>query len=479
MAEDERQIREIAEVLISGSINSQRSSCTHQSVARTPDVILSEAVTSGERRNGRMSDVRRFFCLFVTFDLVFTCLLWLICTMIDGESLPAAFVNQVVHYHVKTSFFDIVMAAICRFTVLLLFYALVYMNHWIIVATSTTLTSAFLIAKVSLFNWSAFSQPVFQVLLIISSFILAWSEVWFFDFRVIPQENQARNWMQSRNNDETEPLLQNVTADRRYNRTFDPVSRFFTPVDSPNRSETEDDNESVEDALKKLTKPIEPFIKGPLPPLSQEKIEEHTKKASTLLRTCYELLISKDWQVEGRTAEGDTISYMHLPKQKIMKISGVIDAPAATVIDFLFENIEDSGSWNKTVTESIRLQKIDENTDIIYQATGAFGGGIVGARDFVILRRRGKYENYYMSSGVSVNLASVPSRKHVVRGENGVGCWAAEDVMDGDNRKCVFTWVLNTNLKGWIPQRMVDMTMATGLAEYLACLRKHLREIKH
>lgn len=34
-------------------------------------------------------------------------------------------------------------------------------------------------------------QPVFQVLLILTSFILSWGEAWFLDFRVIPQEVRA------------------------------------------------------------------------------------------------------------------------------------------------------------------------------------------------------------------------------------------------------------------------------------------------
>jgi len=39
-------------------------------------------LVTGMRRNGRMSDVRRFFCLLVTFDLLFTSLLWLIVILV-------------------------------------------------------------------------------------------------------------------------------------------------------------------------------------------------------------------------------------------------------------------------------------------------------------------------------------------------------------------------------------------------------------
>lgn len=82
MTEDERQIRMAAEAILSGSINSQRSSVTQHNITRTPDIVLSEDLIAGARHNGRMSNVRRFFCLFVTFDLLLTFLMWLICTMV-------------------------------------------------------------------------------------------------------------------------------------------------------------------------------------------------------------------------------------------------------------------------------------------------------------------------------------------------------------------------------------------------------------
>lgn len=95
---------------------------------------MSDDFISGFMEDGRMSVIRRFFCLFVTFDLIFVTLLWLISIMITGDNIRNAFENQIVHYSIYTSLFDIVMAAVCRFTVLLLFYALIYMNHWIIIA---------------------------------------------------------------------------------------------------------------------------------------------------------------------------------------------------------------------------------------------------------------------------------------------------------------------------------------------------------
>ncbi|XP_029167014.1 steroidogenic acute regulatory protein-like [Nylanderia fulva] len=481
MAEDERQIRMAAEAILSGSINSQRSSVTQHSMTRTPDIVFSEDLIAGARHNGKMSNVRRFFCLFVTFDLLLTFLMWLICTMIAGESLKTAFINQVIHYHIKTSLFDIVMAAICRFTVLLLFYALLYLNHWIIVAISTATTCAFLIAKVFLFDWTSANQPVFQVLLILTSFVLSWAEAWFFDFRVIPQETQARNWIRNFPDTERTPLLQNITESRQYAANVD-HNTFFTPVDSPSHSDDEDTSRKQED-LRRLSKSSE--LSTFLAKLTPDKIDEYKTSASKMLRNCHNLLTSKEWKIETITSDGDEVSYMQLPSEwkidgKVVKITGIVNAPASILIDLLFDGIEEFPLWNKLVTESMKLQGIDENTDIVYQATSSYGGGLITARDFVILRHRKKCGDYYINGGISVPTSLVQIRPNMTRGENGISCFATEELVDEEPNvnKCRFTWILNTNLKGWIPQTVVERAMSTSLTDFIIYLRKHLDDIQ-
>lgn len=476
MAEDERQIRAAAESLLNESINSQRSLYTQQSMTRTPDFILSEDLIAGAMQNGRMSNVRRFFCLFVTFDLLLTFLMWLICTMIAGESLQSAFLNQVVHYHIKTSLFDIVMAAICRFTVLLLFYALLHLDHWIIVALTTATTCAFLITKVFLFDWSICNQPVFQVLLILTSFVLAWVEAWFFDIRVLPQETQARNWFRNFTSNEREPLLRGVTSESRQYTSIEPGT-FFTPIDSPDHSDHEDDeNFTKPGGSRSLSKTSETFPPKSLPKLTTEVIEDYKRRANALVQTCHDLLQSKDWQIQNIMSNGDIIFYMNRPKEgKTLKIVGNIEAPAGILVNRLFDEIELSPSWNKLVTESKKLQCIDENTDIVYQATSAQGGGIIGARDFVILRHRIQYGNYYINSGTSVPFTSLPNRSNVVRAENNVSCWAAER-LPNDDSKCRFTWIINTNLKGWLPQKVVDKSMSTALIDFMSYVRNYMND---
>lgn len=141
--------------------------------------FYNEELLAGLRLGGQMSSVRRFFCLFLTFDLLFTFLMWFTCIMVcvkfcfcvvsshfQFEQLAGngdvvhALTEEVLHYNVHTSIFDIVvsnyltrcvikmishcssnfqMASACRFTVLLLFYALLYINHWSIIAVCSVL----------------------------------------------------------------------------------------------------------------------------------------------------------------------------------------------------------------------------------------------------------------------------------------------------------------------------------------------------
>ncbi|TGZ47536.1 StAR-related lipid transfer protein 3 [Temnothorax longispinosus] len=427
MAEDERQIRMAAEAILSGSINSQRSSVTQHSMTRTPDIVLTEDLILGARHNGRMSSVRRFYCLFVTFDLLLTFLMWLICTMI-----------------------------------------------------STATTCAFLIAKVFLFDWTSANQPVFQVLLILTSFVLSWAEAWFFDFRVIPQETQARNWIRSFPDTERAPLLRSiVTESRQHMANIDHMNTFFTPVESPNHSDDEDIPRKQGDS-RKLSRSSDLFRF--LAILTPEKVDEYKTRASKMLQDCHDLLTSTEWKDIIITNDDDEMSCMQFPPEwkidgKVLKITGIVDAPASLVINLLFDNIEEQTSWNKLVTESMKLQTIDENTDIVYQATSPFGGGLITARDFVILRHRKKCDNYYITAGVSVHTASVKIRPNMTRGENGISCFATEELPDEVN-KCRFTWILNTDFKGWIPKTVVDRSLSTGLIDFMTYLREHLNNMQ-
>ncbi|XP_017465501.1 PREDICTED: stAR-related lipid transfer protein 3 isoform X2 [Rhagoletis zephyria] len=320
--------------------------------------LITEEFLGGYMQDGRMSVVRRFFCLFVTFDLFFVSLLWLICIMINGDNIFQAFQKQVVHYTFGTSLFDVVGAAMCRFLVLTFFYALLYINHWIIIALSTSGSCLFLISKVFVYDWVDSRQQVFEVILIITSFVLAWGEAWFLDCRVIPQERHARSYFSAiATPEQRSPMMAPFLASQSERNV--PESIFYSPLETVHNSDDEDD----------------------------EQDEEYHQMALDCVRRAHELFESSDWKVEKVTNKGDTIRSTQREKMgKIYRLTARIKYPPKELMDELFYNIENVPKWNPTLLESKMVHKINSYTDITYQASVGGGGGMVKSRDFINLR---------------------------------------------------------------------------------------------
>ncbi|KAM4657448.1 STARD3 N-terminal-like protein isoform 2-T3 [Amazona ochrocephala] len=151
----------------------------------------------GREKKG-ISDVRRTFCLFVTFDLLFITLLWIIELNVKG-GIETTLEKEVLQYDYSSSYFDIFFTTAVTSAFLLakviisqvyillncLVYFVVFLKVKFFTVTSVTLCG-FLPFKL-------FSQGAFGYVLPIISFILAWIETWFLDFKVLPQEAEEEN----------------------------------------------------------------------------------------------------------------------------------------------------------------------------------------------------------------------------------------------------------------------------------------------
>lgn len=162
------------------------------SINTTPICARLESYETGEKKC--ISDVRRTFCLFVTFDLLFITLLWIIELNVNG-GIQKQLEIEVLHYDYHASFFDIFLLAVFRFATLILAYAVCKLRHWWAIAITTAVCCAFLIVKV--IESKLLSQGAFGYLLPIISFVLAWIETWLLDFKVLPQEAEDENRYQS------------------------------------------------------------------------------------------------------------------------------------------------------------------------------------------------------------------------------------------------------------------------------------------
>ncbi|XP_067571559.1 stAR-related lipid transfer protein 3 isoform X3 [Pseudorca crassidens] len=334
-----------------------------------------------------ISDVRRTFCLFVTFDLLFISLLWII-ELNTNTGIQKNLEQEIVHYSFKTSFFDILVLAAFRFSGLLLGYAVLRLRHWWVIAVTTLVSSAFLIVKVILSE--LLSKGAFGYLLPIVSFVLAWLETWFLDFKVLPQEAEEERWyLAAQAAVARGPLLFSGTLSE---------GQFYSPPESFAGSDNESDEEVV----------------GKKGFSAQER--EYILQGKEAMAVVDQILAQEEnWKFEKNNEYGDTVYTIEVPFHgKTFILKTFLPCPAELVYQEVILQPERMVLWNKTVTACQILQRVEDNTLISYDVSSGAAGGVVSPRDFVNVRRIERRRDRYLSSGIATtHCAKPPTHKYV------------------------------------------------------------------
>ncbi|XP_058140145.1 stAR-related lipid transfer protein 3 isoform X1 [Dasypus novemcinctus] len=418
-----------------------------------------------------ISDVRRTFCLFVTFDLLFISLLWLI-ELNTNTGIRKNLEQEIVHYSFKTSFFDIFVLAFCRFSGLLLGYAVLRLRHWWVIAVTTLVSSAFLIVKVILSQ--LLNKGAFGYLLPIVSFVLAWLETWFLDFKVLPQEAEEERWY----------LAAQAAVARGPLLFSGPLSegQFYSPPESFAGSDNESDEE----------------VTGKKSFSAQER--EYICQGKEAMAVVDQILAQEEnWKFEKNNEFGDTVYTIEVPfhgKTFILKREGLVcqggqlvppspppallqtflPCPAELVYQEVILQPERMVLWNKTVTACQILQRVEDNTLVSYDVSAGAAGGVVSPRDFVNARRIERRRDRYLSSGIATTHCAKPPTHKYVRGENGPGGFIV--LKSASNpRVCTFIWILNTDLKGRLPRYLIHQSLAATMFEFAFHLRQRVSEL--
>lgn len=425
------------------------------SITSETDHIM-EANTSG-----KISNARRFFILLAVFDVLFIFLIWIICALTSGDyTVSSAFEKEVEHYSIHSSMFDVVLLAAFRFILILLFYALLKISHWWVIAVTTAGSGAFIIAKVFLYDWSHSVNKTASVVLLLISFVISWGEAWFLDFKVIPKEAKALAF-QATHDPERIPVLPPQTLSRSHS---DDGSAFYSPPGSDDdENEKEHDGSTVSEVEWLSPKAVGD---GPRP-----SDQEYRKLAEEAMETALNIIFSDGWRTEKTDGE-DIIYSQSIPKfGKVFKFVGVLNFPPEKVIDEVYFKGEEMHKWNPTVKRVKILQRIDEHIDVAHVIATEGAAGLVASRDFVNVRIWKKRGDVYIHASMSTTHPDSPVMTKYVRGEQGP-CVYVISPLKTDPRKCQLQWLLNTNLKGWLPQYLIDQTLSTVMLEYVQSLRK-------
>ncbi|KAF3699906.1 StAR-related lipid transfer protein 3 [Channa argus] len=380
-------------------------------------------VTPSERK--AISDVRRTFCLFVTFDLLFVTLLWII---------------------------ELNLLAVFRFLCLQLGYAAFRLKHWWVVAITTLVTSVFLVPKV--IKSDLMSRNAFSYVLPITSFVLAWLETWFFDFKVLTQEaNDERAYLAAvKAACERAPVL--------YPRAVSD-GQFYSPPESVAGSEEDLDEEGL----------------GRRAVTAQEK--EYVRQGCEAMSVVEQILAQEDnWKFEKNNEMGDSVYTLEIPFHgKTFILKAFMQCPAELVYQEVILQPEKMVQWNRTVSACQVLQRVDDNTLISYDVSAGAAGGVVSARDFVNVRRVERKRDCYLSAGMATDHeAKLPCGRYV-RGENGPGGFVV--LKSSSNPSvCTFIWILNTDLKGRLPRYLIHQSLAATMFEFMSHLRQRIADLR-
>jgi len=162
--------------------------------------------------------------------------------------------------------------------------------------------------------------------------------------------------------------------------------------------------------------------------------------------------------------------------KKIYRCKARIEMPAKLLIEAI-SNTEKVCDWNTTLTECRVLKKINKDCVISYQVTSDGGpGGMVSARDFVYVSKKGYDGQVFVMGGRSVEYKEAPVQGKIVRAYNGPGCQIVSPSSAG--QVCDFVWLMDCDYKGWMPQSILDVALPFAQIQLIENIRKLAEKLK-
>uniref|UniRef100_A0A224Z049 Steroidogenic acute regulatory protein n=1 Tax=Rhipicephalus zambeziensis TaxID=60191 RepID=A0A224Z049_9ACAR len=451
----------------------------HYGSINLEDEVPAEALKVGASVGKKISPVRRFFALLATFDVCFCSFLWILCAMLQYKSVKLVYEKEILGYGISTSLFDMSVLSALRFVVLILAYIVFRLKHWLLVALMTTLSGAIVICKTFLYDWqgqlAVNSGVLAGVLLLVTSFVLPWGQAWFLDFRVVPSENRASQLLARIVNDAFPPVPS--TIGRENLRSEDGGTTFYSPEGgSENESLAGDDVRVRSD----VQLPHDLHVRFEQPEIAPKVLapeeRSYKRKAEEALDTALKIFHESNWKTEKMDHNGAIQTCHHSKFGKVYKYAGTLPASPEIILDILFNKLEEQVLWNPSVKEARVIESIDSQTDIVYILSDG-AKGVVSCRDFVNLRMWQKRGESYLLCAIGAEHAKQPPKKTIVRGEQGPLLYMLAP-SDTEMHRSKFQWLLNVNLKGWLPQYIIDKAMAKSMFEYADALKAHLNSLE-
>ncbi|XP_054898654.1 steroidogenic acute regulatory protein, mitochondrial [Poeciliopsis prolifica] len=199
---------------------------------------------------------------------------------------------------------------------------------------------------------------------------------------------------------------------------------------------------------------------------------QHGKEA---LRKAVSMLEDREgWKLEIRENNGDVICSKVMPGAgKVFRLEAVLEASLDDLYDLLFVRVENIHEWNPSVQRIKVLKRAGPETIVTHEVSAETAGNLIGQRDFLSVRHSCREKSCLYLGGAAIQLESFPPQTGFVRAEDGPTCIVIK-ALDGDSTKSSFTWLLNMDVKGWLPKSIVNQGLPRAQLDFTRHLRKRL-----
>ncbi|XP_061080806.1 steroidogenic acute regulatory protein [Conger conger] len=209
----------------------------------------------------------------------------------------------------------------------------------------------------------------------------------------------------------------------------------------------------------------------------REEEMAYLKQGQEALQKALEIVDDQTgWKIETSEENGDVIYSKVLPgARKVFRLEAVLDASPEELHDHLFVKVEEMNQWNPNIKQIKVLKHVGKDTMVTHEVSAETAGNLIGQRDFLSVRHSYKQKSCIYLAGGATHVESFPPQKGVVRAEDGPTCIIIQP--DGDNTdRSRFTWLLNMDLKGWLPKSIVSQALPRVQSDFARYLRRHLAE---
>ncbi|KAG7324717.1 hypothetical protein KOW79_011033 [Hemibagrus wyckioides] len=176
-------------------------------------------------------------------------------------------------------------------------------------------------------------------------------------------------------------------------------------------------------------------------------------------------IISEDSEViYSKVVEGNV---------KVFRLEAELDASPEEIYQVLFVKVEEMSEWNPNISHIRVLKYIGKETMVTHEVSVGKAGNLIGQRDFLSVRHSLKTERCIYLGGAATHLEAFPPQPGFIRAEDGPTCIIIEPLLSCAG-KSKLTWLLNMDVKGWLPKSVVNQALPQAQMDFTKYLRRRL-----